>query len=75
MSRWDNIELMYSPPEIMIKSGMRVGLSVMLNTSLDEYDRENLASVIDTWIFPKDGKYIRPFKLQNFSPAEKFARI
>lgn len=71
MSKWDDIENIYSSTEFVVKTGTVVKISVELDNELDEYDRENLPTIIDTWTFPKNEKDIRPFKLQDFSFVEK----
>jgi hypothetical protein len=74
LKQWDDIETIYISPDFIVKTGTIVNISVDLDNKLDEFDRENLATIIDTWTYPKHEKDIRPFKLQSFSFAERSFR-
>lgn len=70
MSQWDELTLLYNKPNFSISSGTMVKIKVEMESKLDEYDTENLSTIIDTWSFPKNEKDIRPFKLINISFVE-----
>ncbi|EST55725.1 hypothetical protein T458_07765 [Brevibacillus panacihumi W25] len=72
MTKWDDINTIYNAPVFAVNKGSIIKLRVELDKPLEEYERDFLSSFIDSWTFPRDGKYIRSFKVLRFFIKEKF---
>jgi|GEM_PF-2157911 len=72
MTRWDDIDTIYNVPVFAVNKGSIIKLRVEVDKPLEEDERDFLSSFIDSWTFPKDGKYIRAFKVLQFSLDKKF---
>ncbi|KZE42399.1 hypothetical protein AV540_25620 [Brevibacillus parabrevis] len=75
MTRWDDIHTIYNAPTFAINNGSIVRVRVDLDKNLDDDEKEFLSSFIDSWTFPKDGKYINPFKVLNFYLNDNFFEV
>lgn len=67
---WDDLNEIYVPPEQAISKGTSLTVQISCMKPIGTLNVQILESFFGSWTYPHGGKYIKPFKLLEFTSDE-----